>query len=183
MRSRLRRRRPSRDVLLLRATTSAPACIVAAALVAARPVAGVAVLGVLAAVFAIAGAVAPRWPGATITLALLAIEYAVATQPAGTVVRILAATAMAAVLWSIHLLFAAAAEVPIRAAVRPAGLRRWKHRILTTLGLALPLTVVTAAAGSVAPSTVWLRTVGLIAAIALAALPGLLAVRASHSTR
>ncbi|HET9077137.1 MAG TPA: hypothetical protein VFN68_09405, partial [Acidimicrobiales bacterium] len=72
MRRYLVRRRPSRDVVILRAGPAAAACVAAAVLIAGRPVPAVAVLGALAATGAVAAAVAPQWPWPTVTLALLA---------------------------------------------------------------------------------------------------------------
>ncbi|HET9078760.1 MAG TPA: hypothetical protein VFN68_17625, partial [Acidimicrobiales bacterium] len=157
-------------------------CVAAAVLIAGRPVPAVAVLGALAATGAVAAAVAPQWPWPTVTLALLAVAYAVTTQPSGTATRIGGSVAMAALLWCLHVTYAAAAEVPRVAAIRPAAVRRWRRRLLTTLAPALPVTALTGLLGSGAPAAAWLETLGILAAVAAAALPGLLAVPAPTPT-
>lgn len=177
MRTAIRRYRPSTDVLVLRSLAPAATCVAAAALTASRPLAGVAVLAAGAILAAVAAAVAPRWPWATITLGLLAAAYAVATQASGMAVRIPASVAMAAALWTLHLLHSLTAEIPRQASISPAAIRYWKSRLLTVLSVALPVTALTGLAGAGSPSWLWLKTLGLIAALGIAALPGLLAVR------
>lgn len=180
MRTAIRRYGPSRDVLLLRTVAPATTCLVAAAIIASRPLAAVAVLAAGAALASVAAAVAPRWPWATVTLGLLAAAYALATQSTGMTVKIPASVAMAAALWTLHLLHSLAAGIPRRASISPAALRSWRRRLLTVLSAALPVTALTGLAGAGSPSWLWLKTLGLIAAGGIAAVPGLLALRSAR---
>lgn len=164
----------SRAVIGIRAIACALTLVTAIAVTAADQAPVVTALAGLAVLAGAVGAVAPNWVWPTATLGLLAAAYAVAAASAGPGARLAGALGIAAVLWVIHTLYALAAAVPVRAEIEPALIETWRRRLATTLGIALPIVAVTVLLGGRSPGWPWLRGLGVVAALAIAAVPLLL---------
>lgn len=164
----------SRESIVVRAVAGTMAVLVAAVIVAVDPAPTVVIFGCLAALCASAGVVAPRSPWPTVSLVLLASAYTVASTSATLTVLTIASVAMAAALWIIHVLYGLAAAIPAGATVDPAVVVRFRQRLVLILAPALPAVAVSGILGFFAPNSLWLRAVGIVAAIAVALIPLLL---------
>jgi hypothetical protein len=173
----LRRLGIPRAALGIRIAACGLALVTGLAILGANPSPSVAVLSALAAFAGVLGAVAPAWPWTGATLALLAAAYAVASAPAGPAARLAGAVSLGAALWVIHTLYALATTVPVRAGVERELFSMHARRLGLTLGLALPLAAVTVLLGEHAPAWLWLRALGVLAALGVAAAPLLLLPR------
>ncbi len=147
------------------------------AVAAASPAPAVATLAAVAAFGGAVSAVAPAWPTATATLCLLAVGYMIASSAAGPGARLAGAVCLGAVLWVIHMLYALAIAIPVQAEVERALFGQQLRRLGLTLGLALPVLAVTVLLGEHAPGWLWLRALGVLAALGVAAAPLLLLPR------
>jgi hypothetical protein len=160
-----------RPAIAIRTTGFALAALTALALVGfdrGVPVRTLAVAAVIAAAFA---TLAPTWGWPTLTLALLTAAYATATNDSGALTRVEGAAVLGAVLGTLHLVFALAAAVPIRANAEPALFVRFRDRLVMVLGVSLPIVAIAAGLGSQAPDETWLEVLGAVAGLGIAALP------------
>ncbi|HUK72789.1 MAG TPA: hypothetical protein VLW50_29200 [Streptosporangiaceae bacterium] len=173
----LRRLGISRAALGIRAAAFGLTLVTGVAIIAANPAPSVDVLAALAAFAGVLSAVATAWPWTGGTLALLAAAYAVASAPAGSPARLAGALGLGAALWVIHTLYALATTVPVRAGVERELFGIQARRLGVTLGVALPLAAVTVLLGEHGPGWLWLRAVGVLPALGIAAAPLLLLPR------
>ena len=164
----------SRAALGLRLAGFGLVLVTGAAVTAANPAPAVAALATLAAFGGAISALAPGWPCTTATLGLLAAAYAVASAPAGPGERLIGALGLGAVLWFIHVLYALATAVPVQAGAERPLFSRQMRRLRVNLGLALPVLAMTVLLGEHAPRWLWLRALGVLAALGIAATPLLL---------
>lgn len=124
---------------------------------------GVLFLGVAALVAGVLAALVPGSPLVAITLLLLLTQHVDATSGRGWVVRLVAAVVTAALLWAVHAVNALAAAIPGGAVVDPVVLHRVLARVGQVLGLSLPVGVLAAGAGALAPEQHWISLVGAAA--------------------
>jgi hypothetical protein len=161
----------SRPTIAIRGAAFALAALTGIALVGFDPDEGVRAVTIAAVAAAAFSALAPTWGWPTLTLVLLSVAYAVATNDSGSLTRLEGAVVLAAVLGTLHLLFALAAAVPFRANAEPALFVRFRDRLVVVLGVSLPIVAIAAGLGTHSLDAPWLRALGVVAALGIALLP------------
>jgi hypothetical protein len=161
----------SRPAVSIRAAAFALAALTGLALVGFDPGVPVRALTIAAVVAAAFAALAPTWGWPTLSLVLLSAAYATATNDSGSLTRLEGAVVLAAVLGTLHLLFALAAAVPFRANAQAAVFLRFRDRLVVMLGVSLPIVAIAAGLGSTAVDTPVLRVLGVVAGVGIALMP------------
>jgi hypothetical protein len=161
----------SRPAVAIRGAAFVIAALTGLALVGFDPGVPVQALTIAAVVAAAFAVLAPTWGWPTLTLVLLSAGYVTATNDSGSLTRLEGAVVLAAVLGTLHLLFALAAAVPFRANAEIALYVRFRDRLVLVLGFSLPIVAIAAGLGSQAPDRTWLSVLGVVAGLGIAALP------------
>jgi hypothetical protein len=161
----------SRPATAIRGTGFVLTALTGLALVGFDPGVPVRALTIAAVVAAAFATLAPTWGWPTFTLMLLSAAYATATNDSSSLTRLEGAVVLAAVLGTLHLLFALAAAVPFRANAETALFVRFRDRLVVVLGVSLPIVAIAAELGAHAPGGSWLSVLGVVAGLGIAALP------------
>jgi sulfite exporter TauE/SafE len=169
----------SRPAIAIRGTCFVLAALTGLALVGFDPDVPVRALAIAAVGAAVFAALAPTWGWPTLSLVLLAAAYATATNDSGSLTRLEGAVVLAAVLGTLHLLFALAAAVPFRTNAQTALFARFRDRLVVVLGVSLPIVAIATGLGTQAIDTPVLQVLGVVAAVAIALLPLALRARAA----
>jgi hypothetical protein len=161
----------SRPTIAIRGAAVSLAALTGLALVGFD--AGMAVRALSIAAVAAAGfaALAPTWGWPTLSLVLLSAAYITATNDSDSLTRLEGAVVLAAVLGTLHLLFALAAAVPVRANAETALYVRFRDRLVVVLGVSLPIVAIAAGLGTHSLDSPLLRALGVVAALGIALLP------------
>jgi hypothetical protein len=159
------------DALVARTSPAFATIVVGAVCWGLSPWSLTRLLAVLAAGIGVAAAAAPGSALATVTVLLLAGEYAAATSSTHGMRLLASAVGFAIGLWAVHQLYAFAAVVPRDAAVDRSAIRRLTARIAATAALTAPVVVVLLVVADAVPSGAVVRAVGVAAAAFVALLP------------
>jgi hypothetical protein len=161
----------SRPTIAIRGAAVALAALTGLALVGFNPGLPVRAFTIAAVAAAAFAALAPTWGWPTLTLVLLSAAYAIATNDSSSLTRLEGAVLLAAVLGTLHLLFALAAAVPFRANAEAALFVRFRDRLVVVLGVSLPIVAIAAGLGTHSVDTPLLRALGVAAGLGIALLP------------
>jgi hypothetical protein len=170
----------SRPAVSIRGAAFLLAALTGLALVGFDPGVPVRTLTIAAVVAAAFASLAPTWGWPTLSLVLLSAAYATATNDSGSLTRLEGAIVLAAVLGTLHLLFAVAAAVPFRSNAKTALFVRFRDRLVVVLGVSLPIVAIAAGLGSAAVDTPVLRVLGVVAGAGIALTPLALRTRSTH---